>query len=82
MTDVQADLEVKAETEDRQHVLTPNVPKEEVMIDVQVDLEVKAETEDQLHVVEEMKEEVALKEMKTTNADQRVQMENLVDRIW
>jgi hypothetical protein len=49
---------------------------------VQADLEVKEETEDQLHVVEEMKEEVALKEMKTTNADQRVQMENLVDRIW
>jgi hypothetical protein len=56
--------------------------KVEVMIDVQADLEVKAETEDQLHVVEEMKGEVVLTEMKTMNADQRVQLENLVALIW
>jgi hypothetical protein len=30
MTSAQVDLETKAETEDRQHVLTPNVPKAEV----------------------------------------------------
>ena len=82
MIDVQADLEAKAETEDRLHVLTQNVMKVEVMIDVQADLEVKAETEDQLHVVEEMKGEVVLTEMKTMNADQRVQLENLVALIW
>jgi hypothetical protein len=82
MIDVQADLEAKAETEDRQHVLTQNVLKVEVMIDVQADLEAKAEIEDHLHVVDEMKREVVLTETKTMNADQRVQLENLVALIW
>ena len=49
-TDVQADLEARAETEDRQRVLTPNALKVEVKTDVQVDLEVKAETEDRQRV--------------------------------
>jgi hypothetical protein len=54
----------------------------EVMIDVQADLEAKAEIEDHLHVVDEMKREVVLTETKTMNADQRVQLENLVALIW
>jgi hypothetical protein len=82
MTDVQAGLEAKAETEDHLHVLTPNVPKAAARTEDQADLETKARTEDHQHVVVEMKEEVALTETKTMTADQRVQPGNRGVRIW
>jgi hypothetical protein len=75
-------MEENQETDVHQLALMAKEQKVEVKTDAQADLEVIEEIEDHQLVEEVTIEAAALIEKKTTNADQRVQLENLVVRTW
>jgi hypothetical protein len=82
MTDAQADLAAKVATDAHLLALMASVQRAEVMTDVQADLAVIEAIEDHQPVVVATIGAAALIEKKITTANQRVQPENLVVRIW